>query len=93
MSHARTHARSLCVHPNFQATTRATSDEQPLHRYEKQECLLLGTPFLARKSTKITRKGCYFQSNNVMTNVSDRFTYKKAEKTSETSQRMVETSK
>ena len=22
----RTHARSLCVHPNFQATTRATSD-------------------------------------------------------------------
>ena len=23
---ARTHARSLCVHPNFQATTRATSD-------------------------------------------------------------------
>ena len=26
LSHARTHARSLCVHPNFQATTRATSD-------------------------------------------------------------------
>ena len=23
----RTHARSLCVHPNFQATTRATSDK------------------------------------------------------------------
>ena len=23
---ALTHARSLCVHPNFQATTRATSD-------------------------------------------------------------------